>query len=946
MYDDDDSLGAGGRSRPMDRTSMLATATDDELAMVGRLAAATRRNRTALLISLPLAIALLVALSVVVGDATKGLAGALGLDRALMSCGGHSTSSEHSHDDGKPKLEAKSVVAVVKPFNLRNSSMKGEELYPFMDENGNIKSDWVLNPRMTNDTAIDDLKVPDGTEAPSELMRYWAHRALHFERLYNTTRKQLEEHVEAVTLRQGVGARADLRAQEMREDFTRFEDVFKDVVVVNDTNIDFGVPEDADASDCIHRAKKDLTVESNKLFWERCMDVWSRQADALRTKGATATADAISRKNALDRCETHVKHRCQTAEAELEAVTDSVRGHRVENEALERAAKDADAALFRMTNLQLRAAMKRRDTCIVERFFWDGVEETDPVMPYLAAPPRRADGKSGMISSIEASDLAEDGGKASATDTDGVANKLSAFSLGSCPTHASAKHGHPKLPEDWTLKNDLKCVGPFDPLGTRPKPWGMLASRELRPHATWLSLCMENATNAAAGNALAFPPGEVANHLGPYPIDLLKPELVFGVLALHHDEAIDDRQVNNGLRETWLSGRLKKADGATTYVDARRAFGVYLVHRRPAGTDHLKRHGAAGRRSLLKSRKSKIAVSGEATGVAAKATYEDGAQSDKLLNALVNEEVLPEVRPFTEKRGGELDRIAQGPAKSASLALASVTYLRYRLDSLGCPKWVSLIETTTHTQVKAVAQFLSFLDPDQPIIAGRTRRVAIPKPGDPHMSVASRAVNTEETGDPYDPPGYQRVISTATGVYLSNEAMRRMTTAIESGLCSDGWPSAAEALSSCARVAEVDFVELPGMYDLGPHDVFNATRLEQLGPLFFAGGSQREKALHKWSASQTIGVDANKLGEFGELAEVYEPTAFAGIGWDAMRRWYNLTFCHDVMGSLRGGEVAEELDALIRHSPPPPQPPGVDEAPWHKVTIPDDVESGDLEPPQ
>ena len=133
-------------------------------------------------------------------------------------------------------------------------------------------------------------------------------------------------------------------SQEMREDFTRFEDVFKDVVVVNDTNIDFGVPEDADASDCIHRAKKDLTVESNKLFWERCMDVWSRQADALRTKGATATADAISRKNALDRCETHVKHRCQTAEAELEAVTDSVRGHRVENEALERAAKDADAA--------------------------------------------------------------------------------------------------------------------------------------------------------------------------------------------------------------------------------------------------------------------------------------------------------------------------------------------------------------------------------------------------------------------------------------------------------------------------------------------------------------------------------------------------------------------------------------------------------------------------
>ena len=79
---------------------------------------------------------------------------------------------------------------------------------------------------------------------------------------------------------------------------------------------------------------------------------------------------------------------------------------------------------------------------------------------------------------------------------------------------------------------------------------------------------------------------------------------------------------------------------------------------------------------------------------------------------------------------------------------------------------------------------------------------------------------------------------------------------------------------------------------------------------------------------------------------MYEPTAFAGIGWDAMRRWYNLTFCHDVMGSLRGGEVAEELDALIRHSPPPPQPPGVDEAPWHKVTIPDDVESGDLEPPQ
>ena len=157
MYDDNDSLGAGGRSRPMDRTRMLATATDDELAMVGRLAAATRRNRTALLISLPLAIALLVALSVVVGDATKGLAGALGLDRALMSCGGHSTSSEHSHDDGKPKLEAKSVVAVVKPFNLRNSSMKGEELYPFMDENGNIKSDWVLNPRMTNDTAIDDL---------------------------------------------------------------------------------------------------------------------------------------------------------------------------------------------------------------------------------------------------------------------------------------------------------------------------------------------------------------------------------------------------------------------------------------------------------------------------------------------------------------------------------------------------------------------------------------------------------------------------------------------------------------------------------------------------------------------------------------------------------------------------------------------------------------------
>ena len=638
----------------------------------------------------------------------------------------------------------------------------------------------------------------------------------------------------------------------------------------------------------------------------------------LRTKGALAQKQSLEYYSDLDKCETHVRYRCREAEEQLEAAKDSVKGSARENEALERAAKSADAALYRMTNLQLESAMKRREDCMIGKFFWDGVRGNEPALPYLSSPPRRENGTAAMgTSSFDAGLLLEHT----------KARESSSYSLGTCPTHASAKRGKPLPPDEWTADNDLRCVGPFDPLGIRPKPWGVHANRELLPHATWLSLCLENSTTATKGNALSFPPGEAGNPMGPFPVDLKKPELVFGVLA-SKDEG-DDSQVNY-LRDTWLGGTLGKPGDERAAASAEKAFGIFLVYTRYKVQEFKRRHG--GRRGLLKSRAALNRHQNARLEAEEKAaerrreepmSFEDDASLDKLAIALKRGVALPEVRPFTEMRGGEADRIARGQAKSASLALASLTFMRYRLDELGCPKWIALIEPTTYTYVRSVAGLLSFLDPDKPIIAGRTRRVEPPKPG-AFAPVVKRVVEAPETGDRFDPPGYQRVVSTASGVYLTSEAVRRMTVAVESGLCGDGWPSAAEALSACARVAEVEFVELPGMYDHGPHDVFNATRLEQLGPLYFGGGAQSTMEMDMWKADRIIGLGGN----VNDLAEVYEPSSFAGIPGETMARWYQDGFCKDVTGSLRTLEVTKELDSLVRRAPPPPGPPGVDPLPW------------------